>query len=731
MAARASMARTFLIALLATGRAANRGGGSSNPDPLKKNKDGSLHIEEFGRVHAHEGLNMIQRAAALHDTSYVRGGKTKATSQCHSVVLSTDGGKLRAQNRSILLLVQTMTASKSNLCEGSRADWRDGMAQCLHQLTGLRVVVHNDDGTCADCGSLERTACISHTDPPPGLVVVLGGGEDKRLRFLCANHYCGNTGDPFWVDAGRNAPSDFLGACDAYAFDRQGNRILGAAQVSLKADPPTKIAWLPLVNPHAEIRGLYERNLLYASDKDPDAAGVPRVTRPQNIARLPDVVFQRRVIEPAFRLIGGHAPIEIIRDDALPKPILLPPRERAIYDEASVHAQFSRERTLIYVGSYRPNKGQLDFLRIIDRKALGPFRLEFYGARQAEVGGDDYEALQREVEARWQGKVVLHDAKLKHEDMVRVMAKSSGLIHFSNGDRNPRVLYEALMFGLPVFVSVQAMPYIGLQCQPFVTLTDTNGTKEEVAAHLRRFVKYLTDSEKFKQTARKMSTNGTKPWLFRKLHNAQQAIRLFVEEELAEHFVYATFCQRFGICGSLDLVRDPRTPWVRRGKCRRSLNRFENWKAKPWGAHVEIKRSLNIVVAPKCVLMWGRNCRDACRSRNLREYRKVSPRQWWQPNQVGASDHDAQETIKLRWKKNRKSRVGLGLEAEAGAAFVPRFDESGERVKSAGAAGEALLALGLQASSGAPYTSRRDAAGKLLPGEDFVARRKAERRGGN
>ena len=23
-----------------------------------------------------------------------------------------------------------------------------------------------------------------------------------------------------------------------------------------------------------------------------------------------------------------------------------------------------------------------------------------------------------------------------------------GLIHFSNGDRNPRVLYEALMFGL-------------------------------------------------------------------------------------------------------------------------------------------------------------------------------------------------------------------------------------------------------------------------------------------
>ena len=97
-----------------------------------------------------------------------------------------------------------------------------------------------------------------------------------------------------------------------------------------------------------------------------------------------------------------------------------------------------------------------------------------------------------------------------------VMSRASGLIHFSNGDRNPRVLYEALMFGLPVMVSIQSMPYIGLQCQPFVTplcvcgvrfhavaatthpsihAQDTNGTSAEVTAHLRRFVKYLTDSE--------------------------------------------------------------------------------------------------------------------------------------------------------------------------------------------------------------------------------------------
>ena len=39
------------------------------------------------------------------------------------------------------------------------------------------------------------------------------------------------------------------------------------------------------------------------------------------------------------------------------------------------------------------------------------------------------------------------------------------------------MLYEALMFGLPVMVSIQSMPYIGLQYQPFVTLTVTCGVR--------------------------------------------------------------------------------------------------------------------------------------------------------------------------------------------------------------------------------------------------------------
>ena len=73
----------------------------------------------------------------------------------------------------------------------------------------------------------------------------------------------------------------------------------------------------------------------------------------------------------------------------------------------------------------------------------------------------------------------------------------------------------------------------------------------EVTAHLRRFVKYLTDSEKAKAAQRKMASNATieRPWLLKKLHNAQSAIRTFVEEELT-----GAFC----VCELLREVRDLR-----------------------------------------------------------------------------------------------------------------------------------------------------------------------------
>ena len=69
---------------------------------------------------------------------------------------------------------------------------------------------------------------------------------------------------------------------------------------------------------------------------------------------------------------------------------------------------------------------------------------------------------------------VVHFPNATALDVTAAMASAAGLVHYASQARNPAVLYEALSFGLPLLVSVQSMPYLGLQCRNFVKLTDAN-----------------------------------------------------------------------------------------------------------------------------------------------------------------------------------------------------------------------------------------------------------------
>ena len=69
------------------------------------------------------------------------------------------------------------------------------------------------------------------------------------MQFQCVNNYCGQTGDPFVVDAGNNAPYDYMGACDVYVKNRQGALILGDPYVDVSAEPPTRVARVPGQHP--------------------------------------------------------------------------------------------------------------------------------------------------------------------------------------------------------------------------------------------------------------------------------------------------------------------------------------------------------------------------------------------------------------------------------------------------------------------------------------------------
>ena len=113
-----------------------------------------------------------------------------------------------------------------------------------------------------------------------------------------------------------------------------------------------------------------------------------------------------------------------------------------------------------------------------------------------------------------------------------------------------------------------------------------------------------------------------------------------VHDELDEHAVYANFCERFGICAPQGLVRDPKTPWVRHGKCRRALRRYENWKQEPWGPAMAIKRAMQITKSPNCTLGYNINCKEACYRRNAREYAQLAPRQWWQSRYAGGPNEN-------------------------------------------------------------------------------------------
>lgn len=351
--------------------------------------------------------------------------------QCQRATLTQEARQLRSANRTVVIMVQTLTASKSNVCLGLRSDWREGLGQCLARLTKLRVVAHNDDGTCADCATLKPVPCSG--DRPPGLVIVLGGGEDPNrfMRIQCSGTYCRRTNDPITVSQGHFPPQDFLGACDVHAFDKRGAPLF--ASIATKAVPPTRVAWFPILSPHAEIRALWERSTLYATDVVDRA--IPELTRKRVRRKYPepsepkdsDYAFLKRVVEPAFEAKRRRVRIDVVRDDAFAKPLLLPPLERQLYTaNARDTPKFGpRAPVLLYAGRFGSGKGQLSFLRKLELASLGPFTLEFFFSHRNDT--QDWDAFQFEVQ-RLRGRVLVHDAKISHLLMMRKMATATGYL---------------------------------------------------------------------------------------------------------------------------------------------------------------------------------------------------------------------------------------------------------------------------------------------------------------
>ncbi|KAJ8602585.1 hypothetical protein CTAYLR_008770 [Chrysophaeum taylorii] len=552
----------------------------------------------------------------------------RIVARCGSARPSAEARGLALENKSVVIRVQTSTGTRNNLCEGQRSDWREGLGQCLHALSGVRVLAHNSDGSCADCGRLERVDGRLCRESEPWLIVVLGGGEsaNKSTRYACSGTYCRRTGNPVRLEQEDFPPPDYMGACDVHAFDATGRHLFAKS-----LGKTTRVAWFPILSPNAEMRVLWEASTLYASrvsELPKLRKRNPRLRRPRSDDVESDYAYLKRVVEPAFDQSNGRARIDVIRDDAIAKPLLLPPKERSLFDATDVLAP--REPRLIYVGQFRYSKGQVAFLRKLDEASLGPFTLELRGSRPKDAD-DAWDDIYDEIR-RFQ-RVRISNSRVSHESMMRDLATASGLIHYSSGDRNPRVLYEALYFGLPLFVSIQSMPYVALQCQSFVALTDVDRDAATMNAELKAWVDGLTLNERRKDKVRRGTRNAT---------TYQAAILAYVRDHLTPARVYHNLCERFGLCEPSGRYVDVKIPWLLlrtsdspssssdssssfRDECaaRRRLWRFENWVRTPWNESRVARHGLNISTDPACRLETSRrNCRQPCLAQNRRDRKR-------------------------------------------------------------------------------------------------------------
>lgn len=646
--------------------------------------------------------------------------KKRIVANCGTGVPSTIAKAFIAQNRSVEIIVQTATGAQNNVCEGHRSDWREGLGQCLATLSGVRVIARNWDGTCADCEKLTRLpskVCDKlFARQPPGLIIVIGGGDpvSKSNKYICTATYCRRTlHTPIVV--GREAdgliPPDYQAGCDVFAHNKHGNPIFrslfksghvtvtsgdqGTRDATLKlkkfkkkklkldaqssVSPPPRLAWIPLVSPISHIRVLWEQSSLYAGVSELINTTrlpalkyrTPPLHKPRTTGTLSDYVYLKQVIEPAFSRTG-RLKIDVVRDDSFPKPLLLPLAERKIFEDSRLSIDMVRTPKLFYIGQFRESKGQLALLSKLDERSLGPFILAFRGSRSkgSQQDEDYWQALLAEAARFSPGKIVLSDERISHEFMMAEMAKASGLIHFATADRNPRVIYEAMYFGLPLFVSIQSMPYIALQCQTFVTLADANQGAGDLNLRFSAWVNSIAANERRKAEISRGLLDANTTWTF------QRAMRHLVDAHLTPNRVFSTFCERFALCAPSGKYIDVRTPWYVKESCAAidqslvshtkltpvpgnivlpekaqftdtffqprecsladGLWRYENYhQSDAWKATKIIRKGLDISNVPACNLVQTRrNCREGCFELNrIDREMNDKARPWWMPEQ--------------------------------------------------------------------------------------------------
>jgi len=125
----------------------------------------------------------------------------------------------------------------------------------------------------------------------------------------------------------------------------------------------------------------------------------------------------------------------------------------------------SKEDVLVYPARFseHDHKGQAHFLQHISPRDLDGFAVEFYGFGNKPEVFDSLLTIARErnITARVLGQV-------SQEELLRAMCRAKGVVLCPRHDSNPRVVYEAVLTGCPVYVCLEANVPEKMLALPFV-----------------------------------------------------------------------------------------------------------------------------------------------------------------------------------------------------------------------------------------------------------------------
>jgi hypothetical protein len=204
----------------------------------------------------------------------------------------------------------------------------------------------------------------------------------------------------------------------------------------------------------------------------------------------------------------------VIHDDEFLKPLA----QQSINEMRHYCARTPKAEKLMYVGRYTEGKGQLSFLETVDPAAVAGYELEFFGG---DYHDNELPAMLRKVAKRRNISVTVH-AEVSHQKLLHSYCQSAGLIHYAKGDNNPRVAYEALYAGTPLFVTRNANLPERIYRQNFVESLEWGS--EEFSAKFQGFMDMI------------------------KSPKTHEEVHAWVDRYLVPDKVYRNLCTSVGVC---------------------------------------------------------------------------------------------------------------------------------------------------------------------------------------